>query len=184
MPSTRGCSPPRNQTCISYIPCSGRWVLYHCCHLVSPLLSIPPAILHQEHVMNWMPIRRLCSGLDAPLNGLFFWHTVAPFLGSNMLRMCMVPGRDEGKDGRKGFLLFFFFKAAVIPASNHVCSIPGSYWIIPSRPVPNLQHWGYTWHPHEFLVKVRDFSLLCQKFLDAVCMHAISHQLLNPNQFL
>ena len=47
-----------------------------------------------------------------------------------------------------------------------------------------LQHWGYTRHPQEFLVKVRDFSLLCQKFLDAVSMHAISHQLLNPNQCL
>ena len=107
MTSCRGSSPPRNRTCVSSIPCIGRWVLYHWCHLVSPLLSIPPAILHQEHVMNWMPIRCLCNGLDAPLNGLFFWHIVAPFLGNNMLRVCMVPGRDEGKDGRK--VLWFFF---------------------------------------------------------------------------
>ena len=124
MPSSRGSSPPRNRTCVSYIPCIGRWVLYHSCHLVSPLLSIPPAILHQEHVMNWMPIRCLCSGLDAPLNGLVFWHTVAPFWGSNMLRMCMVPGRDEGKDGRKGFLLFFFLKLQLyLPVTMSAASL-------------------------------------------------------------
>ena len=29
MPSSRGSSQPRDQTCISYISCIGRWVLYH-----------------------------------------------------------------------------------------------------------------------------------------------------------
>ena len=29
MPSSRGSSQPRDQTCVSYISCTGRWVLYH-----------------------------------------------------------------------------------------------------------------------------------------------------------
>ena len=29
MPSSRGSSRPRNRTCLSYVPCIGRWVLYH-----------------------------------------------------------------------------------------------------------------------------------------------------------
>ena len=33
MPSTRGSSPPRDQTHVSYISCISRWVLYHSCHL-------------------------------------------------------------------------------------------------------------------------------------------------------
>ena len=33
MPSSRGSSQPRGQTCISYVSCIGRRVLYHCRHL-------------------------------------------------------------------------------------------------------------------------------------------------------
>ena len=29
MPSSRGSSQPRDQTQVSYVPCIGRWVLYH-----------------------------------------------------------------------------------------------------------------------------------------------------------
>ena len=36
MPSSRGSSWPRDQTCVSYVSCIGRWVLYHLCHLGSP----------------------------------------------------------------------------------------------------------------------------------------------------
>ena len=39
MSSCRGSSPPRDRTCVSYISCIGRWVLY--CHLGSPLPSLP-----------------------------------------------------------------------------------------------------------------------------------------------
>ena len=35
MPSSRGSSRPRDQTCISYVSCVGRWVLYHWYHLGS-----------------------------------------------------------------------------------------------------------------------------------------------------
>ena len=33
---SRGSSWPRDQTCVSYVSCTGRWVLYHLCHLGSP----------------------------------------------------------------------------------------------------------------------------------------------------
>ena len=34
---SRGSSPPRDRTCASYVSCIGRQVLYHQCHLGSPL---------------------------------------------------------------------------------------------------------------------------------------------------
>ena len=37
MPSSRGSSQPRDQTCFSYVSFSGRWVLYHWRHLGSPI---------------------------------------------------------------------------------------------------------------------------------------------------
>ena len=36
VPSSRGSSQPRDRTCISYISCIGRQVLYHKCHMGSP----------------------------------------------------------------------------------------------------------------------------------------------------
>ena len=36
---SRGSSQPRDQTCISYISCIGRWVLYNWCHLRSIILE-------------------------------------------------------------------------------------------------------------------------------------------------
>ena len=47
LPCSRGSSRLRDQTCVSYVSCIGRWVLYHLCHLVSPKLkiSIPKFIL-------------------------------------------------------------------------------------------------------------------------------------------
>ena len=37
MPSSRGSSGPRNGACICYVSCIGRRVLYHYCHLGSPM---------------------------------------------------------------------------------------------------------------------------------------------------
>ena len=39
MPSFRGFSQPRNRTCTSYVPCVGRWIIYHWCLLRSPSFS-------------------------------------------------------------------------------------------------------------------------------------------------
>ena len=37
MPSFKGSSQPKDHTCVSYVSCIGRQVLYHWCHLGSPL---------------------------------------------------------------------------------------------------------------------------------------------------
>ena len=39
MPSSRGSSQPRDRTCISYVSCISRQILYYQCHLGSPLCS-------------------------------------------------------------------------------------------------------------------------------------------------
>ena len=46
MPSSRGSSPPRDQTHVSYVSCIGRWVLYSLSHLGSP--SAPLRELHWQ----------------------------------------------------------------------------------------------------------------------------------------
>ena len=40
LPSSRGSSPSRDWTHISYVSCIGRWVLYHWHHLGSPVQSL------------------------------------------------------------------------------------------------------------------------------------------------
>ena len=37
-----GSSRPRNQTCVSYISCLGRWILCHQCYLGSPFYCLEP----------------------------------------------------------------------------------------------------------------------------------------------
>ena len=37
---SRGSSQPEDRTCVSYIPCVFRWILYHCRHLGSPLVTL------------------------------------------------------------------------------------------------------------------------------------------------
>ena len=54
MLSSRGSSQPRDQTCVSYVSCIGRWVLYHKCHLGSPIAWLLPCI-RSLHYTNWRP---------------------------------------------------------------------------------------------------------------------------------
>ena len=52
MPSSRGYSRPRDWTRVSYISCIGRRILYHECHLGSPLSLVSELILSRaEHGM-------------------------------------------------------------------------------------------------------------------------------------
>ena len=52
MPSTRRSSQLRDQTCVSYISCIGRWVLYHYHHLESPKSSFRSFILIELSISN------------------------------------------------------------------------------------------------------------------------------------
>ena len=49
VPSSRGSSPPRDQTCVSHISCIGRRVLYHSLHLGSSCGAVYQAC------MLWTP---------------------------------------------------------------------------------------------------------------------------------
>ena len=55
MPSSRRSPWPRGQTCVSYVSCIGRWVLYHLCPLGSPLT------VNERLVIQW----RLCFAFGA-----------------------------------------------------------------------------------------------------------------------
>ena len=64
MPSSRGSSQPRDQTCTSYISCIGRQVLYHWHHLGNPLWWQPELIInktasqkgHKENYSHTHPV--------------------------------------------------------------------------------------------------------------------------------
>ena len=43
IPSFKGSSQPRDKTHVSYVSCTGRWVLYHWNHLGSPCTYLPRA---------------------------------------------------------------------------------------------------------------------------------------------
>ena len=49
MPSSRGSSPPREQTRLSYVSCIGRQDLYHQCHLGSPAISLRVHVYTHTH---------------------------------------------------------------------------------------------------------------------------------------
>jgi len=59
MPFSRGSSLPRDQThipCVSCISCTGRRVLYHLCHLASPLEKSPLAIIMFRGGGDWSSV--------------------------------------------------------------------------------------------------------------------------------
>ena len=58
MPSSRGSSLARDRTCISYVSCIGRWVLYHWYHLGSPWVHLHLCKWHNSILFNgWVIFR-------------------------------------------------------------------------------------------------------------------------------
>ena len=75
--SSGGSSWPRDQTQVSYVSCSGRWVLYHECHLGSPrvaqtLLEQVEASLSQPS-QHWKNILRVEQMLTLYSNWCSSW---------------------------------------------------------------------------------------------------------------
>ena len=94
MPSSRGSSWPRDWTCISYVSCIGRQVLYHSRHLlaVSKFLGCSsswsphypwPAVSWwlPSHLPNPQSLPQRCPIVDADGSSLAYGcdHTIAPF---------------------------------------------------------------------------------------------------------
>ena len=64
MPSSRGSSPPRDQSCIFYVSCIGRQVLYHKHHLGGPteeFLYAKPLLKTYKHYLIYLLKTTLCE---------------------------------------------------------------------------------------------------------------------------
>ena len=56
MPSYRGSSRPRDQTCVSYISCIGRQFLYHKSHLERLYIGSSVHGILQKRILKWVAI--------------------------------------------------------------------------------------------------------------------------------
>ena len=68
---SRGPSCRRDQACVSYVSCIGRWVLYHLHHLGSPSLCLMPQTKLRHHFLfgnDGTTLSALRHGLAAPPN--------------------------------------------------------------------------------------------------------------------
>ena len=61
MPSSREFSQPRDRTCVSYVSCIGRWVLYHRCHLESSSWWGLNIYLWNEYITLWFDAISFCN---------------------------------------------------------------------------------------------------------------------------
>ena len=115
MPSSRRTSSPRNRTPVSYISCTGGWVLYHCLHLGSPE-SLPQLAPSKDCLSCRMPSHprscllwwwwccsvtkscpTLCDPMDCSMPGSSVLHyllsllkfmSIDPVMLSNHLILC------------------------------------------------------------------------------------------------
>ena len=60
VPSSRGSSPPSDQTCVSYISCIGRQVLYHQCHLGRPIILLNTLFLATSLHLDFFSLSGSC----------------------------------------------------------------------------------------------------------------------------
>ena len=72
MPSSRGFSQPRDQTCVSPISCTGKWVLYHQHHLGSPFTYWYMTAFHPHNnstyhipLLLWIKKTQLWEAVDS-----------------------------------------------------------------------------------------------------------------------
>ena len=66
MPSSRGSPWPRGRTCVSYVSCIGRQVLYHWCHLGSLYIT---TYIYECVLGCWQSFPTLCDPMDCSLWG-------------------------------------------------------------------------------------------------------------------
>ena len=90
MPSFRGSSPPKDQTQVSYTSCIDTWVLYHWCHLGSPVMK------PQWWWFSCSVVSDSCDPLDCSLLG----SSVPGILQARTLEWVAVPSSRKSSQLR------------------------------------------------------------------------------------
>ena len=101
MPSSKESSLPSDWTHISYVSCIGRWVLYHQCHLASPIATVGillPNKHERECSSGCMPTStaRFYFGVSKLTKGVWCYINEAAFLEARFPR----EGRDINKENK------------------------------------------------------------------------------------
>ena len=89
MPSSRGSSRPRDQTCVSYVSCFGRQVLYHFHYLGNPFkeCSVQLLVRIRLPVTTWAAARQASLSITNSRSLLKFL-SIASVMPSNHLILC------------------------------------------------------------------------------------------------
>ena len=137
MPSSRGSSQPRDWIRVSYVSCSGRWVLYHWRHLGSPstseseikwkcqslnhvwLFVIPWTVAKQAPLFTGFSRQGYWSGLPFPSPGDLPNPGIE--LGSPTLQADTLPSEPPGKPRPNGTHTVKLFPE--LTASSCMCLI-------------------------------------------------------------
>ena len=89
MPFFRGIFPIKDQTHVSYIPCTGRWVPNHCTtrEILEQFLKLATYSMRQVHAKLLQSCLTLCDPMDCSLPGL----TVHGILQARILEWVAMP---------------------------------------------------------------------------------------------
>ena len=102
-PSSRGSSRPWDRTCISYVSCTGRWVLYHQHHLGSPRSTLNAhCVLHE--IFTTLYYKTLRHGGEINLCGSQFYS-----FGENTLKYIHSKYVGSLTTSVSFFIYFLFF---------------------------------------------------------------------------
>ena len=69
MPYSRGSFQPKDQTCVSYVSCVGRWILYHWHHLY--ILNVSDSFYLKSGQLN---VKSIKSFIIESLNNLLYYY--------------------------------------------------------------------------------------------------------------
>ena len=105
MPSSRGSSQPKDWACISYVSCTGRWVLYLMCHLGSPAVMLSPFQSNLSQILPSLNCVILFSDLQVALC-LTTW-SLPTF--ATLSHIILIPAHFISVNRPPRTSLFFFF---------------------------------------------------------------------------
>ena len=144
MPSCSGSSQTRDWTCVSYVACTGRQVLYHGSHLGSPLISLQWCISRIIH-FTCVSLTRLVGSMRAGTVFGWSWIPGASSLGllcnvwapHKMKRQCPVQkaGKNAIRDSQTAFPFLLCFLPWLVIAFTEDWRVDTSLLVLPKHGV-------------------------------------------------